>query len=83
VQDGGRHGAQRYGLAPSGAMDRLALAAANSLVGKRGLSPRPSKIGPFRAAFTARAKVRFRVALAGAPRKCGTSQGAPSPLIHP
>ena len=33
VQDGGRHGAQRYGLTPSGAMDRLALAAANTLVG--------------------------------------------------
>ncbi|HJZ19382.1 MAG TPA: allophanate hydrolase, partial [Bradyrhizobium sp.] len=29
VQDGGRHGAQRYGLTPSGAMDPLALAAAN------------------------------------------------------
>ena len=33
VQDGGRPGAQRYGLVPSGAMDRLALAAANALVG--------------------------------------------------
>ena len=33
VQDGGRPGSQRYGLAPSGAMDRLALAAANTLVG--------------------------------------------------
>ena len=33
VQDGGRHGAQRYGLTPSGAMDPLGLAAANSLVG--------------------------------------------------
>ena len=31
VQDGGRHGAQRYGLTPSGAMDRLALAAANEI----------------------------------------------------
>ena len=29
VQDGGRIRAQRYGLVPSGAMDRLALAAAN------------------------------------------------------
>ena len=27
VQDGGRYGAQRYGLTPGGAMDRLALAA--------------------------------------------------------
>ncbi|MFL6825224.1 MAG: allophanate hydrolase, partial [Bradyrhizobium sp.] len=33
VQDGGRHGAQRYGLTPSGAMDQLSLAAANVLVG--------------------------------------------------
>ena len=33
VQDGGRFGAQRYGLTPSGAVDRLALAAANRLVG--------------------------------------------------
>jgi allophanate hydrolase subunit 2 len=33
VQDGGRPGSQRYGLVPSGAMDRLALAAANTLLG--------------------------------------------------
>ena len=33
VQDGGRPGSQRYGLVPSGAMDRLALATANALVG--------------------------------------------------
>ena len=33
VQDRGRYGAQRYGLVPSGAMDQLALAAANTLVG--------------------------------------------------
>ena len=33
VQDGGRPGSQRYGLVPSGAIDRLALAAANTLVG--------------------------------------------------
>ena len=33
VQDGGRHGAQRYGLTQSGAMDALALAAANCLAG--------------------------------------------------
>ena len=29
VQDGGRPGSQRYGLTPSGAVDRLALAVAN------------------------------------------------------
>lgn len=33
LQDGGRDGWQRYGVARSGAMDRLALAAANALVG--------------------------------------------------
>src|SRR5258708_6342526 len=33
VQDGGRHGAQRYGLTPSGAVDRLAVATASGLVG--------------------------------------------------
>ena len=33
VQDGGRPGSQRYGLPPSGVMDRLSLAAANVLVG--------------------------------------------------
>jgi biotin-dependent carboxylase-like uncharacterized protein len=66
VQDGGRHGAQRYGLAPSGAMDRLALAAANSLVGNAAFAA-AIEIGPFRAAFTARGGA-VRVALAGAPR---------------
>ena len=33
LQDFGRFGWQRHGVAPSGAMDRLALAAANALVG--------------------------------------------------
>src|SRR5467141_2625654 len=66
VQDGGRHGAQRYGLTPSGAMDRLALAAANCLVGNK-LFAAAIEIGPFGAAFTAR-EGAVRVALAGAPR---------------
>ena len=66
VQDGGRHGAQRYGLTPSGAMDRLALAAANCLVGNE-LFAAAIEIGPFGAAFTARDGA-VRVALAGAPR---------------
>src|SRR4030081_31463 len=65
VQDGGRHGAQRYGLTPSGAMDRLALAAANSLVGNAAFTA-AIEIGPFRAAFTAR-EGAVRVALASAP----------------
>ena len=66
VQDGGRHGAQRYGLTPSGAMDRLALAAANCLVGNAPFAA-AIEIGPFGAAFTAR-EGAVRVALAGAPR---------------
>jgi 5-oxoprolinase (ATP-hydrolysing) subunit C len=66
VQDGGRHGAQRYGLTPSGAMDRLALAAANCLVGNELLAA-AVEIGPFSAAFTARDGA-VRVALAGALR---------------
>src|SRR5690242_20894211 len=66
VQDGGRHGAQRYGLTPSGAMDRLSLAAANCLVGNK-LFAAAIEIGPFGAAFTAR-EGAVRVALTGSPR---------------
>jgi 5-oxoprolinase (ATP-hydrolysing) subunit C len=66
VQDGGRPGSQRYGLTPSGAMDRLALAAANTLVGNA-MFAAGVEIGPFGAAFTARGGA-VRVALAGAPR---------------
>jgi biotin-dependent carboxylase-like uncharacterized protein len=66
VQDGGRPGAQRYGLTPSGAMDRLALTAANSLLGNAAFAA-AIEIGPFGAAFTAR-EGAVRVALAGAPR---------------
>jgi len=66
VQDGGRHGAQRYGLTTSGAMDRLALAAANTLVGNE-LFAAAIEIGPFGAAFTAKDGA-VRIALAGAPR---------------
>src|SRR5438552_6352733 len=66
VQDGGRHGAQRYGLTPSGAMDRLSLAAANCLVGNELLAA-AVEIGPFGAAFIAR-EGAIRVALAGAQR---------------
>lgn len=66
VQDGGRHGAQRYGLTPSGAMDRLALAAANTLAGNEPFTA-AVEIGPFGAAFTARVGA-VRVALAGASR---------------
>ncbi|MBR1212024.1 biotin-dependent carboxyltransferase family protein [Bradyrhizobium sp. JYMT SZCCT0180] len=66
VQDGGRPGSQRYGLVPSGAMDRLALAAANTLVGNE-LFAAAVEIGPFGAAFTARGGA-VRIALSGASR---------------
>ena len=66
VQDGGRPGSQRYGLVPSGAMDRLALAAANTLVGNPPFAA-AVEVGPFGASFTARDGA-VRVALSGAPR---------------
>ena len=66
VQDGGRPGSQRYGLVPSGAIDRLALAAANALAGNPPFAA-AIEIGPFGASFTARAGA-VRVALTGAPR---------------
>ncbi|GAB1716280.1 MAG: Allophanate hydrolase subunit 2 [Nitrobacter sp.] len=66
VQDGGRHGAQRYGLTPSGAMDRLALAAANGLVGNPPFAA-AIEVGPSGASFSAR-EGDLRIALAGAVR---------------
>ena len=66
IQDGGRYGAQRYGLTPSGAMDRLALTAANALVGNAPFAA-AIEIGPLRAAFTAREQA-VRVGLSGAQR---------------
>jgi biotin-dependent carboxylase-like uncharacterized protein len=66
VQDGGRPGSQRYGLVPSGAVDRLALATANVLAGNAPFAA-AVEIGPFGASFTARDGA-VRVALAGAPR---------------
>jgi 5-oxoprolinase (ATP-hydrolysing) subunit C len=71
VQDSGRHGAQRYGLTPSGAMDHLALAAANTLVGNKPLSA-AIEIGPFGASFTARDGA-VRLALSGASRNADIS----------
>ncbi|CAM5387811.1 Allophanate hydrolase subunit 2 OS=Afipia felis OX=1035 GN=NCTC12722_02184 PE=4 SV=1 [Afipia felis] len=66
VQDIGRFGAQRYGLAPSGAMDRLSLAAANALAG-RPLSAPAIEIGPIKTVFVARGGP-FSVTLTGALR---------------
>ena len=80
VQDGGRHGAQRYGLTPSGAMDRLALAAANALVGNAPFAA-AIEIGPFGATFTARDGA-VRVALAGAPRNADIAGRAGRASIH-
>jgi 5-oxoprolinase (ATP-hydrolysing) subunit C len=71
VQDGGRFGAQRYGLQPSGALDRVGLAAANCLVGNAPFAP-GIEIGPYGAAFTAR-EGAVRVALSGAPRNVDIS----------
>jgi biotin-dependent carboxylase-like uncharacterized protein len=66
VQDGGRYGAQRYGLAPSGAMDTLALAVANTIVGNAPMAA-AIEIGPFGASFSAQDGA-VRVAIAGAAR---------------
>jgi len=66
IQDRGRPGSQRYGLAPSGAMDRLALAAANTLLGNAPFAA-CIEIGPFAASFVAR-EGAVRVAVAGASR---------------
>ena len=66
VQDIGRAGAQRYGLTPSGAMDRVSLAIANALVGNaKGAAA--IEIGPLPATFRAK-NGDVRVALAGADR---------------
>jgi biotin-dependent carboxylase-like uncharacterized protein len=78
VQDVGRFGAQRYGLGPSGAMDRFALAAANALVGQP-LAAAAIEIGPLGARFTA-CDGGVTIALAGTARDA--SVGARSlPLL--
>ena len=66
VQDAGRFGAQRYGLTPSGAMDRLALATANTLAGNPQFAA-AIELGPFGATFTAQDDP-IRFAVAGASR---------------
>lgn len=77
VQDGGRPGSQRYGLVLSGAMDRLALAAANTLLGNAPFAA-AVEVGPFGAKFTARGSA-VRVALAGAPRSADIAGRAMAP----
>ncbi|EAQ34759.1 allophanate hydrolase subunit 2 [Nitrobacter sp. Nb-311A] len=71
VQDGGRYGAQRYGLTPSGAVDRLALAAGNCLVGNPPFAA-AIEIGPFSTSFAVR-EGTVRVALTGAVRDAEVS----------
>jgi biotin-dependent carboxylase-like uncharacterized protein len=66
VQDAGRFGAQRYGLVPSGAMDRRSLAIANCLAGNAAFDA-AIEIGPLGAVFAAR-QGSIRLALAGASR---------------
>jgi len=66
VQDIGRFGAQRYGLVPSGAVDRLAMAAANALLGNP-LFAATLELGPLNSVFTAKGGA-VRVALTGALR---------------
>lgn len=72
VQDSGRYGQQRYGLTPSGAMDRLALATANTLVGNSTFTA-AIEIGPFGATFTAQ-EGTVRVALSGARRSAKVNE---------
>ncbi len=66
IQDAGRFGTQRYGLPPSGAMDRVSLAVANCLAGNP-LFAATIEIGPLGAAFTARDGA-VRIGIAGASR---------------
>lgn len=79
VQDAGRFGAQRYGLVPSGAVDRIALAAANALVGNA-LFAAAIEIGPLNTGFTARGGA-VRAALTGATRTADIA-GEPVALNH-
>jgi 5-oxoprolinase (ATP-hydrolysing) subunit C len=66
VQDAGRFGAQRYGLTTSGAMDQVALAMANVLVGNP-ITTAAIELGPFSATFAARGGT-VRIAISGTQR---------------
>lgn len=79
IQDGGRFGTQRYGLPPSGAMDRISLAAANYLTGNSS-DGAAIEVGPLGTTFMARDGA-IRVALAGAARQAEVA-GHPLPLNH-
>ena len=77
VQDKGRFGAQRYGLTPGGAVDIIALAAANALVGNAAFAA-AIELGPLGCTLTAR-DGPVRLALTGALRPADIS-GQPQPL---
>lgn len=66
VQDAGRFGALRYGLSSAGAMDRIALAGANALVGQPA-DAAAIEIGPLATRFAVRGGP-VRIALVGAAR---------------
>jgi biotin-dependent carboxylase-like uncharacterized protein len=78
IQDAGRFGFQRYGVSASGAMDRLALACANALVGN---APGAAGIEFMLMGGTFEAEGgTARVALAGAPCSV-TLDGQPVPAM--
>lgn len=66
VQDAGRHGVQRYGMPPSGAMDVLSLAVANTLVGNPAAGA-AIELGPLSAKLVAH-DGPIRLAVSGAQR---------------
>ncbi len=77
IQDIGRVGAQRYGLPGSGAMDRMALAIANTLIGQpHGAAA--IEIGPFVTRLRAH-NGDVRLALAGAVRTASIGDKAVLP----
>ncbi len=78
IQDLGRFGAQRFGLGTAGAMDRMSLAIANSLVGQPEGAP-AIEIGPLAAVVRAE-NAPMRIALAGAERDL--AQGDEKPGLN-
>ena len=71
VQDTGRSGAQRYGLTSSGAMDRMSLAEANVLVGRK-IGEACLELGPLPATLRAEHGA-IRLACTGALREMAIS----------
>ena len=67
IQGLGRYGSQRYGIAPGGAMDRMALAEANALTGQPA-GGAAIEIGPLPAKFAVSGGA-VRIAVTGAERE--------------